>query len=136
MEDNEEEEKEYMIEDAEANSDNKEFMLQALEDKATWVLAYASDRLHADKDLMLKAVNQDGQLLYYASQELRDDKEVVMAAVKNKWLIVKYASKRLRGDKDIAKCVLTQNLNSKIYLTDDILKDAEIQEILNPKEES
>ncbi len=135
MED-EEEEKEYMIEDAEANADNKEFMLQALKDKATWVLAYASDKLHADKDLMLKAVSQDGQILYYASKELRDDKDVVMAAVQNKWLIVKYASRRLRGDIDIAKCVLNQNLNSKIYLTDEILKNPEIQEILNPKEEN
>ncbi len=131
----EEEEKEYMIEDAEANADNKEFMLQALKDKATWVLAYASERLHADKDLMLKAVSQDGQILYYASRELRDDKDVVKAAVENKWLIVKYASKRLRGDIDIAKCVLNQSLDSKIYLTDDVLKKTEIQEILKPKEE-
>lgn len=131
----EEEEKEYMIEDAEANADNKEFMLQALKDKATWVLAYASERLHADKDLMLKAVSQDGQILYYASKELRDDKDVVKAAVENKWLIVKYASKRLRGDIDIAKCVLNQSLDSKIYLTDDVLKKTEIQEILKPKEE-
>lgn len=129
----EEEEKEYMIEDAEANADNKEFMLQALKDKATWVLAYASERLHADKDLMLKAVSQDGQILYYASRELRDDKDVVKAAVENKWLIVKYASKRLRGDIDIAKCVLNQSLDSKIYLTDDVLKKPEIQEILKPK---
>ena len=131
----EEEEKEYMIEDAEANADNKEFMLQALKDKATWVLAYASERLHADKDLMLKAVSQDGQILYYASKELRDDKDVVKAAVENKWLLVKYASKRLRGDIDIAKCVLNQSLDSKIYLTDDVLKKPEIQEILKPKEE-
>ena len=84
---------------------------------------------------MLKAVSQDGQILYYASKELRDDKDVVKAAVENKWLIVKYASKRLRGDIDIAKCVLNQSLYSKIYLTDDVLKKPEIQEILKPKEE-
>lgn len=131
-----EEEKEYMIEDAEANANNKEFMLQALRDKATWVLAYASDKLHNDKELMLKAVSQDGQILYYASKALRDDKDVVIAAVQNKWLIVKYASRRLRGDIDVAKCVLNQNLNAKIYLTDEILKNPEIQEILNPKEEN
>lgn len=135
MEEDEEEEKEYMIEDAEANSDNEEFMLQALKDKATWVLAYASDRLHGKRDFMLKACARDGQLLYYASKELRDDKEVVMNAITNKWLIVKYASKRLRGDKDVAKCVLKQDLKSQIYLTDEVLKDPEIQEIIHPKEE-
>lgn len=131
----EEEEKEYMIEDAEANSDNEEFMLQALKDKAYWVLAYASDRLHSKKDLMMKACELDGQTLYYASAELRDDKDVVMKAITNKWLIVKYASKRLRGDKDVAVCVLKQNLNSQIYLTDEILQDNDIQEILHPKDD-
>lgn len=130
----EEEEKEYAIEDAEANADNEEFMLQALNDNATWVLAYASDRLHGKKDIMLKAVEKDGQLLYYASKELRDDKEVVMKAVTNKWLIVKYASKRLRNDKDIAKCVLGQNKEAQIYLTDEVLADSEIQAILHPED--
>ncbi|MDO5305825.1 MAG: DUF4116 domain-containing protein, partial [bacterium] len=88
--DNEEfddEEKEYSIEEAEANSDNEEFLLQALKEKAWWVLAYASERLLSKKDFMLKAVEREGQLLYYASKELRDDKEVVLAAVTNKWLI-------------------------------------------------
>ena len=58
-----------------------------------------------------------------------------MKAITNKWLIVKYASKRLRGDKDVAMCVLKQNLNSQIYLTDEILQDKDIQEILHPKED-
>ena len=50
-------------------------------------------------------------------------------------LIVKYTSKRLRRDKDVAKCVLKQDLKSQIYLTDEVLKDPEIQEIIHPKEE-
>ena len=52
--------------------------------------------------------------------------------IKNKWLIIKYASKRLRGDKDIATIVLNQNKDAKIYLTDEILKDKDIDLILNP----
>ena len=130
------EEVEYMIEDAEAHSDDIEFMQKAIDDKAVWVLAYASERLLADKELILKAAAVDGQVLYYASKELRDDKDVVLAAVKNKWLIVKYASKRLRGDKDVAMAVITQSTKSSIYLTDKILKDPDIDAILNPPEET
>ena len=89
------EEVEYMIEDAEAHSDDIEFMQKAI-----------------------------------------DDKDVVLAAVKNKWLIVKYASKRLRGDKDVAMAVITQSTKSSIYLTDEILKDPDIDAILNPPEET
>ena len=129
----EEEEKEYSIEDAEANFDNEEFMLKALQEKAWWVVAYSSDRLKANKEFMMKAVQSNGQLLYYASKELRDDKDIVSEAVKNKWLIFKYASKRLRGDKDVAKIALEQNLKASIYLTDEIKKDPEIDAILHPK---
>ncbi len=127
-----EEQKEYTIEEAEENFNNKDFMFQAIEDKATWVLAYASEEILADKDVILKAVKIDGQTFYYASQELRDDKEVALEAIKNKWLIIKYASKRLRGDKDIAIVALNQNIKSSIYLTDEIKKDAEVDLLINP----
>lgn len=109
-------EKEYQIEEVEKNFNNREFMVEALKNNAPWVLAYASDRLHADRKLMLEAVKQDGQLLYYASKELRDDKEVVEEAIKNKWLILKYASKRLRSDKEIANLAIEQNEKTKEFL--------------------
>lgn len=129
----ENEEKEYQIEDAEANAKNKEFMMQALKNKAAWVIAYASDELFKDKELMLEAVKLDGQLLYYASPELRDDKEVVLSAVKNKGLIVKYASKRLRGDKEIGLTAINQDKRAEMYLTDELRK--EISEELSSSEE-
>lgn len=130
-----EEEREYKIEEAEEHSDDREFMLDAIKHKASWVLAYASERLLADRELMLKAVEEDGQALYYASQELRDDKEVVLKAVQKKWLILKYASKRLRGDKDVVMAAITQSTNAGIYLTDEILKDKDVDLILNPPQD-
>ena len=132
----EEQEEKYQIEEAEENFDNKEFMMQAIDDKATWVLAYASERLLSDKELILKAVKVDGQVLYYASQELRDDKEVVLAAVNNKWIIVKYASKRLRGDKDVALTAINQSEDAKIYLEEEIVKEIEQEKQNQNNEES
>ncbi len=131
-----EQEKEYKIEEAEENADNKSFMIQAIENNATWVLAYASEKLLADKELILKAVKVDGQIFYYASSQLRDDKEVALTAVTNKWLILKYASKRLRGDKDIAIAALKNNIKAEMYLTDEVKKNPEVEAILNPKEEN
>ncbi len=121
----------YMIEDAEENCNNKEFMIKALDDGVTWVVAYANDTLHADKELMLKGVQVDGQLLYYASKELRNDKAVVLSAVKNKWRILKYASKELRGDIDIAIEALKQNKEALMYIEDNIKDREEIKKILN-----
>ena len=123
-------EKEYEIEEVEKNVNNREYMVEALNNNSPWVLAYASDRLHSDRELMLEGVKRDGQLLYYASQELRDDNEIVLTAVKNKWLIIKYASKRLRGNKEIALAALEQNKNAYIYLTDEIKVEPEIRAIM------
>lgn len=130
-----EEEKEYMIEDAEANADNREFMFEALKHKAAWVLAYASEKLFEDKELMLEGVKQDGQLLYYANEKLRDDKDVVLAAVSNKGIILKYASKRLRSDKEVGFAAIKQDKKAEMYLTDELREDEEINNFLHPVEE-
>ena len=126
-----EEKEDYMIEDAEENCDNKEFMMKALDDGFAWVVAYASDTLHADKELMLKGVQADGQLLYYASKELRDNKEVVLSAVKNKWRILKYASENMRNDIDVACKALEQSKDAIMYIGDEIKDREEIQALLN-----
>ena len=140
MNEEEIEEKEYEIEDCEKNSHNREFFEQAINDKATWVIAYADDTIKADKELILKCAKLDGQVLYYASEELRDDKEVVLAAVSQKPLIVKYASRRLRADIDIAKATLENSLKDrysseiKSYLEPEVYENEEIKKILNPED--
>ena len=133
-------EKEYKIEDCELNTHNKEFFEQAISDKATWVMAYADEKIKADRELILKCAQIDGQVLYYASPELRNDKEIVLAAVSQKPLIVKYASKRLRSDLDVAKATITKGIKDryfneiKSYLVPEILENEEIKKILNPEE--
>lgn len=132
------EEKEYDIEDCEANTHNRDFFDKAIYDKATWVIAYADDTIKADKELILKCAKIDGQVLYYASETLRDDKDVVIAAVSQKPLIVKYASRRLRSDIDVAKATLEHALKDrylneiKSYLEPKVYDNEEIQKILNP----
>ena len=66
--DDEENEVEYRIEEAEEHTDDKDFMLNAIKHKATWVLAYASDNLLSDRDLILQAVKKDGQVLYFDNE--------------------------------------------------------------------
>ncbi|MCX6988854.1 MAG: DUF4116 domain-containing protein, partial [Chlamydiae bacterium] len=71
-----------------------------------WALAYASDELKNDKEVVLAAVAHSGQYfhtpgpLQYASAGLRGDKEVVMAAMTRHGLqVLKYASDALKADK-------------------------------------
>ena len=58
----------------------------------------------------------------------------MLAAVTNKGLILKYASKRLRGDKEIGLAAIKQDKRAEMYLTDELRKDEEINNILHPKE--
>jgi hypothetical protein len=44
-------------------------------------LAYASDELRADRDVVLAAVAHNGIALSYASDELRADRDMLLAAV-------------------------------------------------------
>ena len=104
-------------------------------------LYYATEELRDDKDVIMEAVKNDGQILYYASERLRDDNDVVMEAIKNKPLIFKYASLRLRSDKEYAKLAITLGMEKAkryivtIYqsLSEELQSDEEIQKIMNPE---
>ena len=123
----EESKKDYKIEEVEQHADDREYMLQAIKDDATWVLAYASEKLKPDKDLMMKCAEKEGQILYYASENLK--------AVSNKWLIIKYVSYRLRSDKDVALCALKSSKKAKEYLTKEALEIPEVEEFLKEDNE-
>lgn len=69
--------------------------------KAGSALAYVSEELRNDKDVVLAAVSNYGYALEYASKELCADKEVVLAAVRDNGYALEYASKELRADKDV-----------------------------------
>ena len=48
--------------------------------------------LRGDRDVVLAAVQQDGDALEYASAELQADREVVLAAVQQDGYALEYAS--------------------------------------------
>ena len=120
----EENKKDYQIDEVEQHIDDRDYMLQAIENDATWVLAYASEKLKEDKELMMKCAEKDGQILYYASENLRDDKEFVLKAVATKC------------DKDVALCALKASKKAKEYLTKEALQLPEVEEFLKEQEEN
>ena len=67
--------------------DNKEIVLVA-------------QKLRADKEIALAAVNNNGFALESAIEELRADKEVVLAAVRENGYALRFAAKELRADKE------------------------------------
>jgi len=71
-------------------------------------LRIASPAVQGCKEIVLRSVARQGDLLLYASELLRDDAEVVAAAVSNSGTALGFASDRLRGDAAIVTRAVQQ----------------------------
>lgn len=78
-------------------------------------LEYVSDRLKANKRLGLLGMTHGpdgGYGLAFLSEELRDDKEIVLCAVRNTADALKYASDRLKNDPEVVTAAVMKNYYS------------------------
>jgi hypothetical protein len=78
-------------------------------------LEYASDRLKGDRRLGLFGMSHGpdgGYGLAFLSEELRDDKEIVITAVSNTADALKYASDRLKNDPEVVTAAVMENYYS------------------------
>lgn len=73
------------------------------------LLAYASDKLKDDKEVVKAAVGTYGKALRYASKELRNNHAIVLVAVTQDGLALEYASEWLRGQRDVVLVAIQQN---------------------------
>ena len=78
---------------------DKEVVMAAV--GSAWnALGYAAEELRGDRDVVLAAVGHDGYALQFASDELKDDKEIVLTAIEAyEGDVLEYASERLKDDK-------------------------------------
>lgn len=73
------------------------------------LLAYASDKLKDDKEVVKAAVGTYGKALRYASEELRNDRDIVLVAVTQDGLALEYASEWCQSQYDIVDTAIQQN---------------------------
>lgn len=91
-------------------------------------LQYVSDELRNDKEVVLQAIfHPNPNILKYVSNELKDDKEVVMIGVKN-GAALQYASNRLKDDKEVVLKAVKTNGNALKYASSRLKDDEEIAE--------
>ena len=74
-----------------------------------------------DKEVVLRAINENVRFLYYASPELKNDKEFIIQALDNDSKAIHYASdeiKKLCKDKDpietLEKAIKAENLSNDL----------------------
>eukprot|EP00930_Biecheleria_cincta_P032806 TRINITY_DN22739_c0_g2_i1.p1 TRINITY_DN22739_c0_g2~~TRINITY_DN22739_c0_g2_i1.p1 ORF type:complete len:969 (+),score=261.09 TRINITY_DN22739_c0_g2_i1:116-3022(+) len=88
----------------------------------------AGDVVKNNKDVIMKAVAYDGQLLRYASPALRGDFEVVEAAVEKDGLAVEYASDELKNNYEIARAAVKQNGAALDLISEELQRDERLVE--------
>ncbi|CAK9050813.1 Hypothetical protein SCF082_LOCUS27971 [Durusdinium trenchii] len=81
---------------------------------------WASDVLQADKEVVLRAVQENGGALAYASQ----DRDVVLAAVQQRGISLRYAAQELKGDPEVVKAAARQSKRALMYAAEFLKKDA------------
>lgn len=75
-------------------------------------LRYATSVMRNDKEIVLAAVKRDGYALEYANRRFRNDREVVMIAIRECGTAWRYASERLKQDRDLLRFAIS---NSRSY---------------------
>ncbi|CAD7962860.1 unnamed protein product [Amoebophrya sp. A25] len=89
-------------------------------------LRWASQRLRAEKKVVLEAVTYNSYSLKFASPDLRNDREVVMAAVSQNGNAFQFASEDLRSDKDIAMNAVATGAEALKYASPELTSDREL----------
>ena len=104
---------------------DRECVLAAVQQNGM-ALRFASEALRADREVVLAAVQQYGRALEHASKNLRADREIVLAAVRQYGWALEYASEDLRADREVVLAAVRQNGWVLVFASDDLREEREM----------
>ena len=99
---------------------------------ALMALKHASPELQADREVVLAAVQQNGEAFHYAAEELQADREVVLAAVQqygyysSPYWVLKYASPELRADRKVVLAAVQQDGRALAHASPELRADRDV----------
>ena len=62
---------------------------------------FATEEMKGDRQIVIKAVSQNGFALKHATEEMKGDREVVMTAVSKNGYALAHATEEMKGDREI-----------------------------------
>ena len=101
---------------------DREVVLAAVQQNGD-ALYYASTELQADREIVLAAVQQYGDALKHASAELRADRNFVLAAVQQYGRALSWASAELRADREVALAAVQKNGGALEHASAELQRD-------------
>lgn len=93
----------YLIALVEENPKNKELILKNMQYNLQ-ILEYIDEDLFEDTEFVKKVLLENGMALQYMPQEIQNNKELVIIALNNSaGFALKFASEKLKADKEVVK---------------------------------
>lgn len=86
-------------------------------------MGYVPENLRGDREIVMKAVKQNGSELCYASRKLKADREIVKIAVEQNSRAFKEASEALKGDREIAMIAVKQHDEAFRHTSEELKRD-------------
>jgi len=84
------------------------------------------EELKKDREVVLAAVQQEGDALFYAAEELKKDLELVLAAVQQDGSALKYAAEGLKKDREVVLAAVQQDGGALQYAAGEVKRDREL----------
>ena len=104
---------------------DREVVLAAVQQNGD-ALYYASTELQADREIVLAAVQQYGDALKHASAELRADRNFVLAAVQQYGRALSWASAELQADREVVLAAVQQDGGALYWASAELRADREV----------
>jgi len=79
-----------------------------------------------DREIAVKALNDDGGCFQHLSERLRDDRELAMVAIGVRGMYLQYASVRLRDDKEVVLLARNEAERAWDFVSERLKKDLEV----------
>jgi hypothetical protein len=98
---------------------NREVVMKAVKQDGA-ALQFASSALRGDREIVLAAVEQNPIALQYANGSMQKDKSIIMTAVKKDGIAVRCTMKEMRQDYDIARAACIQTSKALPYLSEEL----------------
>lgn len=108
---------------------DRELVLKAVQDDAadSWkMLVYAAEQLQRDPEVALEAVKQDVHALAHVDPVLLEDRDFMMDAVREQPLALRYASEELQSDQEVVLEAVSRSWHALHYAGPDLLADHDV----------
>jgi hypothetical protein len=79
-----------------------------------------------DREIAVKALNDDGGCFQHLSERLRDDRELAMVAIGDRGMYLQHASPRLRDDKEVVLLARNEAGSTWDFVSERLKKDLEV----------